>query len=65
MHSFHSRMKHTLTLLTALLLTPLLGAANAPHSTVDTNDKHDRTGDRNRIQAGDYVAVITSVRLRG
>ena len=27
MHRFHSRMKHTLTFLTALLLTPLLCAA--------------------------------------
>ena len=45
----------TITLI-ALLLTPLLGAANATHSTVDTKDKHDRTGDKNRLQAGDYVA---------
>ena len=58
MHSFHSRMKHTRTLLTALLLTSLLCAANATHSTVNTNDKHDRTGEKSRIQAGDYVAMI-------
>jgi hypothetical protein len=58
-------MKHTLRLLSALLLTSLLCAANATNSTVDTKDKRDRTGDKNRIQAGDYVAVITSVRLRG
>ena len=31
-------MKHTLTLLSALLLTPLLGAANATQSTVDAKD---------------------------
>ena len=39
MNSFHSRMKHTLTLLSALLLPPLLGAADATHSTVDAKDK--------------------------